>query len=343
MDCNAINVLLVEDSPDDAYLISRTLGGAKEPEFNVECVSRLSEGLDSISRGGIDVVLLDLSLPDSQGFDTFSTLHAQAPQIPVVLLTGTDDEELAIQAAKEGAQDYLVKGQFHHQLLARSILYSVERQRLFRQSEQQALENARLYQELEASREEVAVVDSVARIITSTLDIEQVYEQFALEVKKLVDFDRIYITVAAQANEAYSARYLFGVTQPEHFHSQSNGSAREPGRNSAVLGYPPEQDNSTGSPAPEREVGILDAEGFSSIDVTLISNGRIIGTMGVRSCRAGAYGERAQTILERLASQIAPALENSELYKQLQTSIEEMAVVDEVAKIMTSTLEIHQV
>ena len=189
MDCNAVNVLLVEDDPGDAYQISQALADTREPQFNVERVSRLSEGLDRLSHGGVDVILLDLSLPDSQGLDAFSTLHAQTPHIPMVLLTTTDDEELAVRAARQGAQDYLVKGEFHQQLMVRSLRNAVERQRLLRQSEQQAAENAKLYQELEASREEMAVVDEVAVIITSTLNIDEVYERFAQEVKRLVDFD----------------------------------------------------------------------------------------------------------------------------------------------------------
>jgi len=127
MDEKALSVLLVEDNPADARLIEEILGEAADVSFDLEYAGRLSKGIEHLASGDVDVILLDLSLPDSKGLDTFTRVHMEAPQVPIVVLSGVDDEALAIQAVREGAQDYLVKGMAHMDILARSIRYAVER------------------------------------------------------------------------------------------------------------------------------------------------------------------------------------------------------------------------
>ncbi len=122
-----IKVLLIEDNPGDAQLIKEMLAEARGIVFDLKCAEKLSTGLERISMGGIDVILLDLSLPDSQGFETFVKVYSQIPNMPVIVLSGLDDEELAVKAVQEGAQDYLVKGQVDSNLLVRSIRYAIER------------------------------------------------------------------------------------------------------------------------------------------------------------------------------------------------------------------------
>ena len=124
-----ITVLLIEDNPGDARLIRELLADSQRAPFHLECVDRLATGLKRLTGEGIDVVLLDLSLPDSQGLDTFNTTHAQAPHLPIIVLTGLADEELAVAALREGAQDYLVKGQVDGNLLSRAVRYAIERKR----------------------------------------------------------------------------------------------------------------------------------------------------------------------------------------------------------------------
>lgn len=127
MDGKAIKVLLVEDNPGDARLIREMLAEAWGRGLDLEWVPRLADGLERLNRGEIDLVLLDLDLPDSSGLDTFVKAHAQAPQVPFVVLTGLADETLALTAFRNGAQDYLFKGEINPQLLRRAIRYSTER------------------------------------------------------------------------------------------------------------------------------------------------------------------------------------------------------------------------
>jgi PAS domain S-box-containing protein len=123
-------LLLVEDNPGDVHLIGDALKAANPEQFTLVHVERLSEALACLAEEQFAVILLDLSLPDSWGFDTIRQVQARAPQIPIVVLTGTDDEELAIKAVQEGAQDYLIKGQFEPRSLMLSLRYAIERQRL---------------------------------------------------------------------------------------------------------------------------------------------------------------------------------------------------------------------
>ncbi|NOT53588.1 MAG: PAS domain S-box protein, partial [Deltaproteobacteria bacterium] len=122
-------ILLVEDNPADARLIQTVLTphAAHYPLVHVE---RLSDALTRLSQQEFAAVLLDLSLPDSSGFDTIRPIQTQAPQIPIIVLTGLDDEGVATKAVQEGAQDYLVKGQMVASALLRTIRYAIERHRL---------------------------------------------------------------------------------------------------------------------------------------------------------------------------------------------------------------------
>jgi serine phosphatase RsbU (regulator of sigma subunit) len=132
-------ILLIEDSNTDALLIQAHLKKA-DTSFVVRREVRLLEGLKQIDRGEADVVLLDLNLPDSAGLDTFRTLHRHALQIPIVVLSGQDDLQMALEAVAMGAQDYLPKGEANRSSLARSIRYAIERAR--RQRAEQELSAA---------------------------------------------------------------------------------------------------------------------------------------------------------------------------------------------------------
>lgn len=133
-----IKVLLVEDNPGDARLIREMLATAGE-NFQLEWVDRLDDGMERLDRGGIDVVLLDLGLPDSQGLETFIAASWHCPRVPFVVLTGLADEAVGVAAVRQGAQDYLIKGEVEAGLLLRAVRYAAERMRAaeaLRQSEE---------------------------------------------------------------------------------------------------------------------------------------------------------------------------------------------------------------
>lgn len=131
-DSKRSRILLVEDDPDDVWIMRGLLGDRWDGPFELIHVEMLSSGIQRCAEGGIDVILLDLTLPDSQGLETFLVMQANCGDVPVVVLTGYDDETIAMTAVKAGAEDYLVKGQVDDNLLVRSIRYAIERSRRHR-------------------------------------------------------------------------------------------------------------------------------------------------------------------------------------------------------------------
>jgi two-component sensor histidine kinase len=125
-----VTILLIEDNPADVEMIREMLSEVKGLPFDMVCADRLSAVKPHLEKGGIDVILLDLGLPDSQGLKTLTKLREQSGDIPVVVLTLIDNEETGLKALSEGAQDYLVKGQITGSLIARSLHYAVERARI---------------------------------------------------------------------------------------------------------------------------------------------------------------------------------------------------------------------
>lgn len=125
-----MNILLVEDNPGDAHLLQQQLKDAFLDAYMLVLAGTLGEAVAELARGQFDVMLLDLSLPDTSGLDTVVMADAAAPDLAIVVLTGLDDENTAVDAVRRGAQDYLIKGQMGATLLIRSLKYAVERKRL---------------------------------------------------------------------------------------------------------------------------------------------------------------------------------------------------------------------
>lgn len=123
-----LRVLLVEDNPGDARLVSMMIAESSGA-LELATVDRASAALTHLDAQAVDVMLLDLTLPDASGLDTFRMLHRYAPEVPIVVLSGTADDDLAFSAVQEGAQDYLVKGFVDAPSLSRSVRYAVERKR----------------------------------------------------------------------------------------------------------------------------------------------------------------------------------------------------------------------
>jgi DNA-binding NtrC family response regulator len=122
-----ISILYVEDSPDDVVLFERMLGKASTVQFELTHCNTLGSALALLSKGSFGIILLDLSLPDGRGLDTVIRTHAAVPNVPIVVMSALGDEEIAVRALHEGAQDYLVKGQVDSALLIRAIRYAIER------------------------------------------------------------------------------------------------------------------------------------------------------------------------------------------------------------------------
>lgn len=199
-----VRLLLIEDNPSDARLIEVMLEHASNGLFEIEHVERLSAGLKRIEQGGINVVLSDLSLPDSDGLDTFARLHAKAPQIPIIVLSGLNDTNLALKAVHEGAQDYLIKGEVDGQLLVRAMRYAIERKHMSEQL-------AHYAEELRAKNAQLEADFNMAREIQEMF-LPQQYPTFphsAAPERSALRFSHRYLPAAAVGGDFFN---IFAIT-----------------------------------------------------------------------------------------------------------------------------------
>lgn len=178
-----VRVLLIEDDPDDAFLIEEMLSSGIYGgfcDFQLQHEHYLSKGTARLAKGGIDVVLLDLALPDSLGMETLRSVHAIEQNVPIIVLTGLSDEGVGIEAIKNGAQDYLVKGQIEANLLKRALYYAIERKKVEEKLRYLSMHDAltglynRAYFEEEMSRLKDARHMPVTMIICDIDDLKQI-------------------------------------------------------------------------------------------------------------------------------------------------------------------------
>ncbi len=177
-----INALLIEDNPAHARLIREMLKEARSAVYGIQVYDRLAAGKKALLSNPANVVLLDLNLPDSEGLDTLTQIHAVDPQVVVIILTSLDDEEMAVEALRKGAQDYLVKGQLNTDLLLRSIQYSIERKRI----EQNLIKREK---ELEIKTMDLEETNVALRVLLKKRDEDknELEKRLVLNAKGLID------------------------------------------------------------------------------------------------------------------------------------------------------------
>lgn len=172
MRSGSIRVLIVEDNQGDARLVREMLSESVGDVFDVTHVGRVADAVAHLRTGATDVTLLDLSLPDGLGVDTVIQVYAAAPQIPIVVMSGTEDEGMIARAVEEGAQDYLVKGHVDTYLLVHSIRFAIERQRILLEKFVSMSDVARLL-----SKQRIAAleskVDRLVELISDRVDLSK--------------------------------------------------------------------------------------------------------------------------------------------------------------------------
>jgi len=178
------------------------------------------------------------------------------------------------------------------------------------------LDQAKLSQDLQSNLEEMAGADEVARIITSTLDIEELYEKFPVEMKKLVPFDQAYINLVDQETGSYSVSLLFGVEQPAGEPELIKIPEGSQVQNVVASGKTAVREDIETGPRLHNDLAHMNMGLRSSITVPLANKGRVLGALELLGREAAMYGQREVAILERLARHMAPAVENARLYDQ---------------------------
>ncbi len=329
------SVLLIEDDPDHAQLIHIMLSQAGGTAFDLQAVDRLSTGLRNLSDGRLpsseaaDIVLLDLSLPDSTGLDTFTRLHAQAPQVPIIVLTGSDDEELAVQAVRGGAQDYLVKAQVDRDLLVRAIRYAIERKRAEQALEQRAAQLALINEiggQIAAVLELDAVLDRAAHLMHEGFGYHNVW-LFTVDRERgeLVDRARagVYAEIMPQGYRQKLSEGILGWVARHGERLLANDVSAEP---------------RYVNPLPGSDEIITRAE----LSVPVRVAGETIAVLDIQSPHVDAFDESDVMVAETLAGQIAVAFENARLY-QAARQVDRLRVLNELDRALAATLDQQQV
>lgn len=204
-----IKVLLIEDNPADAHLIRLLLTNNKSrvaglpPEFELLHVNRLAAGLAYLQQMNLDIILLDLSLPDSHGTETFEIVIEKSPFTPIVVLSGLDDENVAVKAMQLGAQDYLVKGTIESGILERSIRYAIERQNLTTELQQKT----RALEISEAYRRDIIDNNADGIVIISEDDTVQFVNPAAERILDQAQVDLIGQPLALPTTRAVTSRF----------------------------------------------------------------------------------------------------------------------------------------
>ena len=190
-----IKVLLVEDNAGDARLIRLMLAEGDLPGYAATHVTCLSEALERLSTISPEVILLDLNLPDAHGYQTFARVYQQAPSIPILLMTGLDDQVLATEVVRHGAQDYLVKGRFDANLLTHAIRYALERKRS--ESRIQYLLNRQI------------AINRLADALSRASDLAEIYRTISLHLSQLMDVETVLVSSYDDKNQLIRGEFLF--------------------------------------------------------------------------------------------------------------------------------------
>jgi PAS domain S-box-containing protein len=184
-----INILLVEDNPGDARLIDIFMKEAFGSGYVLSISEDLASGLAQLKKHPFDIIIADLSLPDSDGLDTFKTIHEHAPEIPTIVLTGLEDESVGINAMKFGAQDFLIKGKLKGKGLKRSIDYSIERHKLLKELSQQAEELKQKSEALLKEQIKLEEAQKIAHIGSWELDFKNFSFKWSDELYRIYGVD----------------------------------------------------------------------------------------------------------------------------------------------------------
>jgi signal transduction histidine kinase/DNA-binding response OmpR family regulator len=296
----AMRVLLVEDNDDDALLIGESLSGTT---IDLERAERLSTALARFNPEKFDAVLLDLSLPDGRGLDTIRRLRSQIAAVPIVVLTGLNDEEAAMRAVEEGAQDYLVKGQADGLLLARSLRYAIQRHK--------AEEN------LKERNRELLILQKISETILGSLGIEAVLEKILEETIASDSFDLGNIRLLDGSGEMLQVVASRGYRDPDSALGH-RALARTTESRQSKFG-----ERLFREPCVEEQLQqctgfrTLKNEGVQSfVIVPVRAGGEVMGTLQLASRTPRKFKSEEVNLLQTIGNQLGIAVQKAQLHEE---------------------------
>jgi signal transduction histidine kinase len=325
MTTGTTKLLLIEDNPGDAGLVRAALSEASTDEwrFDLLRVERLSEALNILKDQTVDLILLDLSLPDAHGVETVVQIRDAAPTLPIVIMTGLDDQAVAIEAMRMGAQDYLVKGQVDGEWLARAIRYSIERNRT----------EARLNRQLERQ----TVLNEINQAITSTLDLQSVMDILLDKIGQV--FPRLGTLVRHFDREQRSLKGL-AFRNLDDTAWETNLTVPQTSLSSVVIeSRSPVLVTDVQNDPRARRPGFLQANNFVEyLGMPLIVKEETVGVLSLFSKERHAFPKEDVEFLSTLAGQAAIAIQNSALYERLKAANETLEKALDVKSVLTGVM-----
>jgi signal transduction histidine kinase/DNA-binding response OmpR family regulator len=295
-----MRVLLVEDNEDDALLIREAMC---ETSVEIERAERLSAALKQLADGSFDAVLLDLSLPDANGLDNIGRVRSGAPGIPIVVLTGLNDEETAVKALEQGAQDFLIKGHVDGHLLTRALRYAMQRYKA--------------EESLKERNRELLVLRKISETILGSLDLRSVLEKILDETMASGSFDLGNIRLLDDSGEMLEIAATRGYRNPE------NASAHRPLARTTESAQSTFGNRLFVEPCVEEQVQqragykTLKREGVESfVMVPVRSSGEVLGTIQVSSRSPRKFRHEEVRLLETIGNQMGIAVQRAQLYEE---------------------------
>jgi two-component sensor histidine kinase/CheY-like chemotaxis protein len=334
VDTPGIRVLVVEDNPGDARLIREALSEVAAPRLSLHVAECLNDALQRLETNSYDAVLSDLSLPDAQGLVAVSRIQSQVPQVPVIVLTGLDSQDLALDAVRRGAQDYLVKGQMDGDRLARSIRYAIERKQIQEaltgardelegrvedlteaniQLQSEVNERRRAETQLLRRNRELLSLQSAIAATAASLDLQFVLDTVTWEMTNLLEVESCAIFEwEPQSNTILRlAHYPPPDSGPGEAPAETHDLADDPLRQRVLIERITEQ-ISLGREA-RREALLI---------IPMVFQDRVVGLLEMMtSDTERVFTDHEISLGYLLANQAASAVENAKLFEQAQREI----------------------
>jgi len=317
-----IKVLLVEDNRGDARLLREALAESAGVRFELAHVERLADALRRLDEEAFAIVLLDLSLPDAQGLDTVLKVHTHVSHLPIVVLTGMENDELAAEALRKGAQDYLVKGKVDGNLLARSIRYAIER----KHAEEEIQQNLR----------RLTALQEIERAM-STLDLRTVLDVLLKKIDSLVPHSATTVRLYDKST---------GLLEPIACHNVSEeewkSEAWRGGR--GVPNFVFESKSVWMAPNLQSDPRLRDPEFFrrnglvSYLGLPLIAKDEILGVLSFYTKEEHRFTDQEVEFLSMLANQAAIAIRNSQLFEEVSSSRDAMEQANKIKEEFLSVM-----
>jgi signal transduction histidine kinase/CheY-like chemotaxis protein len=304
-----MRVLLVEDNEDDAILIQEELS---ETNIEIERAGLLSTALDRLLGGDLDAVLLDLSLPDARGLGNIERVLNKAPGVPIVVLTGLNDEEAAVQAVERGAQDYLIKGQADGHLLARSLRYAVQRHRA--------------EESLKERNRELMALRKISEIILASLNLQPVIEQILEQAMLIGSFDLGNIRLLDPSGEMLQVVVTRGYRDPQNVLSHRRVSPSVEAAHSShfrelIFMQPCIEEHVRASEG----LRTFKKEGIESfVQVPVRAEGEVLGIIQLASRTLRRFRAEEVNLLETIGNQMGMAIQRARLYEETKRQAREL-------------------